>query len=440
MATRATARAWIGGLPGARTRGLGKRPRIERALPFALAALLLTTAGCEPEGAKSSVGRSGDAAWRVEGGPDRGLPLADRYAAALDETDPFERHMRLAAIYAQLGAADLPTLLPVLKKDLRARRPEEIRTFASLLARLDPVGALSEVIGWDVPAARIAAQAEVMSIWAATGRIDQARATWREAAETLPAEAIQQGELGMIEALARHRVLPPILEILEEADDPDQRRRLIAKISLAMSQTPGIPYPDWAEQLHREGRLGPELEAEVLLQSLKLLLAAGIEPATAWYERIKQAPCSREALAVIGEKWAYSDPVAAFAFMKARPESERPDLGKRAVALIWLQREPARAEPFLRDAIASDPDMAPTILPFVQYSMRSDLPGAMELAQRIPVEEERVIALKQGLMRWVQLDAPAADAYIASHPVPESVKQAVEGARNLRQKRVEAGA
>lgn len=409
-------------------------------LPVLLPALVLTLTACEGEDRGRSETERRDAAWRVEGGTGSEGSLADRYAVALAETDPYERHMQLARVYSQITARDLPDLLAVLKQNLRARRPEELRTFASLLARLDPEGALAEVIGWEVPAARMAAEAEVLSIWAATGRIEQARATWREAAATLPPEAVQQGDLGMVEALARHRVLPPILELLEAADDADHRRRMIAKTALVMSQTPGISYPDWAEQLEQQERLSAEIEAEMLLQGLKLLLVGPIEPAIAWYERIKQADCSREALAVIGEKWAYSDPIAALAFMKGRPDSERSDLGKRAIALIWLQRDPARAEPVLREAVANDPGMGPAILPLVQYSMLGDLPGAMELAQRIPVEEERAIALKQGLMRWVQLDPEATDAYMAAHPVPNPVRQAVEGARRLRQKRAEAGA
>lgn len=428
---------------GARLRLTGRRGGARSGaigLVAAVMAMLLSTTACSPDGAQTPRSDGAASRWRVEGGPGSDLALAERYAAALAEPDPLERHMRLAAVYSRVGEADLPALLAVLKQDLRRRRPEEIRTFANLLARLDRENALREVIGWDVPHARIAAQAEVMSIWAASGAIEQARATWREAAAQQPAEVIQQGELGLIEALARHRVLPPILEILEASQDPDHRRRLIAKISLVMSQTPGIPYPDWAVQLHAEGRLGAELESEILLQALKLLLAGSVEAGTAWYERIKQADCAREALAVIGEKWAYSDPVAALEYMKTRPAPERSDLGRRAVALIWLQREPARAEPYLREAIVEDPEMHSVILPLVQYAMVRDLPGAMELAQRIPVEEERASALKQGLMRWVQLDPKAVDAYLAAHPVPDEVKQAVEGARRLRQQRIEADA
>jgi hypothetical protein len=173
----------------------------------------------------------------------------------------------------------------------------------------------------------------------------------------------------------------------------------------------------------------------MLLQAIKLLQFGSTEAATDFYERIKEAGCSGDALAVIGEKWAYDDPRAALEFISSRPPSEKPEMGKRAVALIWLQQDPATAEPFLRDAIERDPTMHSAILPLVQFSMVKDLPGAMALAQRIPGEEERAIALKQGLMRWVQQDPKAVDAYMAAHQVPEQVKQAVQGAKRLRQNR-----
>jgi hypothetical protein len=235
-------------------------------------------------------------------------------------------------------------------------------------------------------------------------------------------------------------VLPPILEILEAADDVDHRRRMVAKTALVMSQTPGIAYSDWAEQIFREGRLGPELAPEIVLQALKVQLLIGTEPAIEYYERIKDASFSGDALAVIGEKWAYTDPKAALEFMLSRPASEKPDMGKRAVAIIWLQQEPTTAAPFLREAIESDPAMQSAILPYVQFLMVSDLPGAMKLAQRIPVDEERAIALKQGLMRWVQRDPKATESYMASNPVSDEIKQAVRGAKRLRQSQGGSGA
>lgn len=406
---------------------------------MALITTLLTTTGCEPDGAKNGFMGDSLAPWNADQEARSRLPLAERYAAALDEQDPLLRHMWLAEVYSEVDANDLPALLEVLKKDLRIRRPEEVRTFANLLARLGPDTALSEVLGWGVPAARMFAQAEVMSIWVAAGKFDLARSTWRKMAAQLPVEAVQYGDLGMVEALARHRVLPPILELMEEADEADHRRRMLAKASLVMSQTPGISYSEWAEQLFREGGLGPELTVEVQLQAIKILLLEGPEPAIDYYERVKEASFSGDALAVIGEKWAYTDPKAALEFMRSRPPSEKPDMGKRAVAIIWLQQDPATGAPFLHEAIDKDPDLHAIILPVVQFQMVSDLPGAMKLAQRIPVEEERTIALKQGLMRWVQRDPAAVERYMSSNPVSDEIQQAVRGAKRLRQSHVGSG-
>ncbi|HPG27717.1 MAG TPA: hypothetical protein PLW10_18930, partial [Myxococcota bacterium] len=122
-------------------------------------------------------------------------------------------------------------------------------------------------------------------------------------------------------------------------------------------------------------------------------------------------------------------------FMNARAAEEHPEMGRRAVAFIWLQTSPGEAEPFLTEAIEKDPGMQSALLPLVQFKMVRRLPEAMEMAQRIADDDERASILKQGLMRWVQIDPGAVDAYMASHPVTDEVKRAVQGARQLRQSR-----
>jgi len=400
---------------------------------IALVGPWISMVGCGDAGSVRGLGA--DAPWSVASDETKALPLAERYAAALDETDPLDRHMRLAEVYASVRAEDMPALVEILKRDLRARRPEEVRVLANLLARLDSKGALEEVLSWSVPHARTFGQAEVLSVWAASGDFEAARETWRRLAADLPGTAVDQGELAMIEALATHRLMEPLLEILQECDDPEQRRRLIAKTSLVMSQTAGRDFPGWVEETYRKGIENEDLRAELILQVTKLYLLAGVEPALDWYERVKDASCSGDVLAVIGEKWARSDPKAALDFMNARSVEEHPEMGRRAVAFIWLQTSPAEAEPVLTEAIEKDPGMQSALLPLVQFKMVRRLPEAMEMAQRIQDDEERESILKQGLMRWVQLDPGAVDAYMASHPVTDEVKRAVQGARQLRQSR-----
>jgi hypothetical protein len=142
----------------------------------------------------------------------------------------------------------------------------------------------------------------------------------------------------------------------------------------------------------------------------------------------------------MAEMWSREDPLAALEFMNARAASEKPEMAKRAVAFMWLKKDPAAAQPFLREAVDRDPAMYPVLLPLVQYMMINDLPSAMALALRVPDKRERESLLKQGLMRWVQRDSAATEAFMAAHPVSKNVEAAVQGAKRMRGSRAEASA
>ena len=202
-----------------------------------LAAALLATTACEERGATIDAPAAPNALWKPASGENAKRPLAERYAAALDEQDPLDRHMKLAEVFARVEGSDLPALRKVFEQNLRGRRAEEVRTFANLLARNDPESALDAVLGWNVPFASAFGQAEVMSIAVAGGELEKVRKVLRERSKNAPVETIHQGEMALVEALARHRQLDPIVEILEGTDDVDHRRRMVAKVALEIGRS-----------------------------------------------------------------------------------------------------------------------------------------------------------------------------------------------------------
>ncbi len=402
-----------------------------------VSALLLVMLGVGTACSESQT-RVADAAGSADAVADESL--AARYARALDELDPTRRHLALADIYAEVlaseGSESIESLGPVIEQDLRRRRPAEIRVFANLLARRNVTSALSDVLAWDEARARTPAAEEVISVWVEDDHVEAVRTGLRDSAASLPEGVGAQMQLAFVVALGRHHRLDALLATLAAEEDITLRRRMVAKATLELSKHGASVYPDWVESIYGDPTVASDLQTELVLQAIKLLLLLDRDRALAWYEKIADGPDSGDALSLIAEKWARTDPRAALEYLNARPASEAPEMAKRAVAFTWLQREPVEAEPYLRERVERDPTMSPVVFPLVQYSMVADIEGAMELAQRVPDEKEREIVLKQGLMRWVQRDPAAVDAYMASHPVPPAVRTAVEGARKLRRNRV----
>lgn len=363
--------------------------------------------------------------------------LAERYAAGLAEKDPVNRHQLLAYVYAKATAKDLDGMLGVIKENLRKRRPEEVRVFANLFAKLDKRTALGEVLSWEYPAANIMASEEVMSVWVQSGDSDAIRKTWAELEESgeIPPGRIHQGEMAMAGAFARYGDYDSLKALFANATEVDHRRRLIAHASQVMSQLDGESYLEFALGVHRGDELEADVKVEVVLQAVKLAALAPMDYTTSWYENIKDGPYSGDALSIIAQKWSRTEPVAALEFVRSRPASEKPEMAKRAVAIMWLKKDPQAAEPFLLEAIESDPSMSSVLLPLAQHLMARDLNGSMELAQRVPDSRERDSVLKQGLMRWVQRDEAAAEAFMAANPVSKPIESAVKGAKRLKEKR-----
>lgn len=363
--------------------------------------------------------------------------LVERYAAGLAENDPLSRHQLLAQVYAEATKSDVEGMLGVIKEDLRKRKPEEVRVFANLFAKLDRRTALSEVLSWDYPAAQIIASEEVMSVWVQTGDSGEIMRTWSEleGSANIPLSRVHRGEIAMMGAVARHRDYDAINSLIADATDVDHRRRLIARLGLSMSQSDGESYLDYAVRVHKSETFEPEVKAELVLEAQKLALVATPEFAIGWYENIKDGPYSGDALSIIAEKWSRTDAIAALDFVRARPASEKPAMAKRAAAIIWLQKDPQVAEPYLREAVEADRSMDSVLLPLAQFMMVRDSKGAMELALRVPDTRERESVLKQGLMRWVQRDQTAAEDFMAKNPVSKSIETAVQGAKRMKRNR-----
>ncbi len=363
--------------------------------------------------------------------------LVERYAAGLAEKDPVNRHQLLAYVYAEVTEKDIEGMLGVIKENLRRRRPDEVRVFANLFAKLDKRTALREVLSWEHPAANSMAAEEVMSVWVQSGDSDAIRKTWAELEESgdIPPGRILQAEMAMAGAFARYRDYDSLKRLFANAIDVDHRRRLIGHTAKVMSQSEGESYLDFALGVHASEELEPDIKTEVVLQAVKLAAMAPMVFTTGWYEKIKDGPYSGDALSVIAEKWSRTEPLAALEFIRSRPASEKPAMAKRAVAIMWLKKDPQVAEAFLLETVESDPSMSPALLPLAQHLMIRDLKGAMELAQRVPDRKERDSVLKQGLMRWVQRDEAAAEAFIAANPVSKPIESAVKGAKRLKEKR-----
>lgn len=365
----------------------------------------------------------------------RALPLGEAYREALEVPDPLMQHLLLAQVYARVDASNFDQLRAVFESDMRNPDGTQARIVGNLWAKIDPVGALSAVMRWDDPRARTFASHAILNVWIQRMNADAARQAFRDVASELPLPVVQQGEQALAEALGRHGNLDSLLRLLEEAEDVDHRHRMIATSMIEFLRRDADAWTRWAEKIHRDGALrerAPEVQSDIVLQAIRLLAQRDVDEVVAWYPTIADGDYSGDALILIAERWARIDPEATLAFLAGRPDAERPEMARRAVAYVWLKKEPEVALAKLRAAIDEDPDMVSVIFPLVQFLIASRVDEAMELAQRVPDAKEREIVLKQGLMRWARLDPAAADAYMARHPVSEPILRAVRAAKALK--------
>ncbi len=365
----------------------------------------------------------------------RTMPIDEAYHEALGATDPLMGHLLLAQVYARVDESNFGQLRSIFESDLASRDGVQARIFGNLWAKVDPVNALTEVLRWDDARARHFASNEILNVWVKRTNADAARQAFRDVSRELPADVVQQGEQALAEALGRHADLDSLLALLEETQDADHRRRMIAVSTIEFLRRDGDAWPVWAEKIHRDDALrerAPDVQSDIVLQAIRLLVQRNVAEAVGWYPKIADGEYSGDALSLIAENWARTDPEAAFSFLAGRTDAEKPGMARRAAAYVWLNKEPDVALAKLREAVDRDPGMVSVIFPIVQFLIASRVEEAMELAQRVPDEKEKEIVLKQGLMRWARLDPSAVDAYMEQHPVSQPIRRAVRAAKALK--------
>lgn len=414
---------------------LGGRPRIRVLLRTVALGLAVFLPGCL-DGQQGGVGAEA----AVDGervaerlASIRALPIGEAYREALGELDPLVQHVLLADVYTRVDAEDFGEFRAVFEEDLAARTASQAAVFGNLWAKIDREDALTEVLALRQARVRKLAGDEVMSVWVQEGNADAARAALRSAAEDQPEGVVRAAEQSFAEALGRHGDLVSLLGLLADTEDDEHRRRMLAAALIEITRADRDGFVRWAERIHVDDDVDPQLKAEIVLQAIRLLATTrSVAEATDWYPTIADGPYAGEALSIIAEQWGRTDPVAAFDYLGGRPDSERPEMARRAVAFVWLQTSPAEARPWLLGAIDERPGMEPVVFPLVQYMLVSDPPAAMELAQRILDPREREIVLKQGLVRWARRDYEGASRYLERHEVPPAVREAVRRAKNLK--------
>jgi hypothetical protein len=361
--------------------------------------------------------------------------LVERFEAALDEKDLLTRHLAMAEIFTDITEENFGDIRAVMEEDVSRLSPAEVRILSRMWGNYDRENALTDALQWPNRMSRSLAAAEILATWVEVDNGAAVLRTFNEMKESegLSPEAIAAGEIALVEALGRHGDDDLVLEILMGLEESDHRKMLVTTALRGINGRKPGDFRIFAERTLKNDAVEESLQSEIALVALRFVHLGGPERSTKWYaEHLADGPHSSASLIAISEAWAREDPEAALTYLQSRPESEDPGMAKRMAALLWLQSDPSTAAPILRKAIDDDPGMEMAIFTLVQYLIAHDLDEAMELAQRVPDLAEREIVLKQGLVKMVRKDRPAADLYLANNEVPKSVRDAVRLAKRLR--------
>ncbi len=416
----------------------GRRGRLRTAAcvsgSISLLFSIFLVSGCHSESpSDSSVGTQIDSALVAERiAENRRADIGEAYQLALDEVDPFIRHMLLASVYGRVDESNFAEFRTTFERDIKRRNARQAEVFGNLWAKADPQDALRNVLAWEDRKAQKFASEEILSVLVQGPDPRSTLRTLRSLSSEFPPGVLKQGEESLAEALGRNQILDVLLELLQGVEDADQRSRLIILSLIEITRADRGAFVRWVEQVKDDRSVAIELRYQLVMQAVRILVARDVEEALAWYPTIANEEYVGDALTAIAKRWGKDDPVAAMEFMRQRPESENPGSAKRAAAYLWLQKDPATARVELKKAIDLDPTMTSVIFPLVQYLMVSEVSEAMELAQQEENLEEREALLKQGLARMLRTDPAGLKIYLAKYDVSPAVRKFLRVARSYR--------
>ncbi len=403
------------------------------AVAILLPPTLLALSGCNSESQLDSIDEMRIDSERIAERmtADQSLEIGPAYLKALSEVDPFVRHMLLASVYGRIDASNFSEFREAFEGKLDARGANEARVFGNLWAKVDAQGAAREVMKWKSSRAHKFASEEIMSVLAQGAKGEVAIQALRDSSAELPDGVLKLGQESLAVALSRHQQLETLLELLQELEDTDHQKRLIALTAIEITRADRHGFARWVEQVKDDDSVAIELRYALAMQATQLEAGRNLEEGLAWYPKIAHEGYAGDALLIIVQIWGQDDPAAAMKFIRQRPESENPSSAKRAAAYLWLKQDPGTARVELGKAVNQDPTMSSAIFPLVQYMMVREIAEAMELAKQLPDLEERETVLKQGLVRWARLDPDGLDAYLAKNVISGSVRKYLNLGRSM---------
>lgn len=366
--------------------------------------------------------------------------LREALLEALATTDTFDRVARTVELLAAVDDDNVAGARAAYDQRLAHVDRSEIRLYANTLARRGPREALDEVMRWEYPGLKRAAVSEIVYWWARHGGSAEARA-YAEA--TLEDAALGEKTVRnvMIDALVRAVAASgdhaELTEIFASLPADDTREWLLTQSILELYRTGGFAATKaWVDSIPWD--VGDGLAFSALKRGLHLQSKALGADSAAWYLEFEPrlSPDEvEEALPLVVQGWVRRDPEATIAWLRDRPQSAVRDEALRSAAIVWLKGDPETAVAWI-EARLEDPLVERTLLfPLAQYTMSIDIHEALPLAERIPIEGERIRALKQILVMWSRDDYAAVEAYMAENDVPEAVVAAVRGQRAIRTQR-----
>lgn len=401
---------------------------LDPVLVSATALLALALAGCDavPELGGSSAASS-----------DRGTGNADAgsVAEALDEESPYARARQLGALLPTLGPEALPQVKEALDRSRLELGAAEFELLLRFWATYEPAEATAWTFKHSSPIYRASATSTVVEMWAeadpeaAVVAVESALAESSEevARVALSAlvygwfktdrEALQEYILGLGAGIKRQRALFAYVLALMRADGsegvmrwveslPDEDRRYkLAAYRQAMSALSWADMPAALRfcEAHCDGPYGKGLRNVLIRTRLRngeyggdVVAWAGSVPA----ETETQQKNKQHSLWVAFATWAYREPEEALRWIEEKLAEEEPE--------PWLHHLYGE---YARQIAVDSPAKA------------------MEWAERIEDDADRVRTMIRIVRAWRLQDEEAAEAWLSQSPLSEEAR---EQARNTR--------
>jgi hypothetical protein len=211
-----------------------------------------------------------------------------------------------------------------------------------------------------------------------------------------------------------------VVEYIESrtAGIPRQRYTNLLTIEL-MRESPDAVIR-WAEGIANDAP--GSYKSTAFQKAANILASTDPVRASEWIETHLDAAYAAGTPAVIGQRWLEIDPPAALEWLTSLPRGDH-DKALRTTLLTWLNREPAYAADWVREASPAVGLDVPVELMISRD--RHDPQAALDWAQRIhhPIAKRRAV-LRLG-RRWLRRDPDAAKHWLEQSELSPKMKSAV---------------